>query len=231
MFLPFLKNPFANKNTPRQEFFALMDGHIDRMSGQNAEGRYTALIAALTPHRDGYKKFLGEQDVNLGGQYGNTDAVEKVMADFKEFAKKELLVDVAYVFGRKKPNNDALVAFLPKGRKEYSGATLLTLPKLLERVATLTTTYKKDLGDDIFDKAAALQLAYKEARKDQGESKGEVQGDSKEEKKLRKAGARQMKLGLLDQIKMHIDEPDTVKALYDAKIFTQPKKAKTAASS
>lgn len=225
MFLPFLKNPFANKNLPRQDFFDLMDGHINRLSGQNTGGRYTALIAALTPHRDGYTKFLGQQDLNLGGQYGNTDAVEQVMADFKQFAKAELLVDVAYVFGRKKPNNDALVAFLPKGRKEYSGATLLTLPTLLERVAKLTTTYKTDLGNDLATRAAALQQAYKDARQDQGESKGEVQGDSKEEKKLRKAAARQLKLGLLEQIKLHIDEPDTVKALYDPKIFTQSKKA------
>jgi len=93
-------------------------------------------------------------------------------------------------------------------------------------VATLTTTYKKDLGDALGTRAAELKQAYKDARKDQGESKGEVQDDSKEEKKLRKPAARQLKLNLLDQVKMHIDEPERVKSLYDQKIFTQPKPAK-----
>ncbi len=224
MFLPFLKNPFYNKRTARKEFLDLMDGNIDRMTGLNGTGLYTAMIADLTPHRDGYRKFLSGQDLNLGERYGDTDDVEKVLTDFKAFAKDELLVDVAYLFGRKTPNNDALVAFLPAGKKEYSGATLGTLPTLLDRVVALTATYKDDLGPVLVKKAADLKKAYTEARKTQGESKGEVQGDSKQEKKLRKAAARQLKLGLLDQVKMHIDEPDTVKALYDAKIFTQPKK-------
>lgn len=224
MFLPFLKNPFATKNLSRQDFFALLTGCIDRLNGQNTGGRYTAMVAALVPHRDGYTQFLGDQDLNLGGQYGNTDGVDKVMADFKAFAKDELLVDVAYVFGRKKPNPEALTAFLPKGRSEYSGATLGTLPVLLERVATLTTTHKTDLGNELAARATALQTAYTAARKTQGESKGEVQGDSKEEKKLRKAAARQLKLNLLDQLKLHIDEPEAVKALYDPRIFTRPKK-------
>jgi hypothetical protein len=198
------------------------------MTGLNKGGQYTALIAALTPHRDAYATFLGAQDVNLSERYGDTDEVEQVLADFKEFAKKELLVDVAYIFGRKAPNADALTSFLPKGRSEYSGATLLLLPTLLERVVTLTSTYQAALGTALSERATALQKAYTDARGAQGESKGEVQGDSKVEKKLRKAGARQLKLNLLDQVKLHIDEPEMVKALYDAKIFTQPKPAKKA---
>ncbi len=224
MFLPFLKNPFYNKRTARKDFLDLLDGHLDRMTGQNTGGRYTALMAALTPHRDAYRAFLGDQDINVGEKLGNTDDVEKVLADFKAFAKTELLVDVPYIFGRKAPNADALTSFLPAGKSEYSGATLGTLPTLLDRVATLTATYKTDLGPGLAKKAADLKQAYTAARKTQGESKGEVQGDSKEEKKLRKAAARQLKLGLLEQLRLHIDEPDTVKALYDARIFTQPKK-------
>jgi hypothetical protein len=226
MFLPFLRNPFANKNIPRQDFLALLDGNLSRLSGLNKKGQYTEMLEALQPHRDAYAAFLGEQDLNLSGRYGDTDAVSEVLADFKEFAKKELLVDVAYIFGRKAPDADALKAFLPKGRSEYSGATLLTLPTLLERVATLTTTHQKALGDPLASRAAALRQAYHTARGEQGERKGEVQDDSKEEKKLRQAAARQLKLNLLDQVKMHIDEPERVKTLYDPKIFTQPKPAK-----
>jgi hypothetical protein len=227
MFLPFLKNPFANKNIPRLDFLALLNGTIDRMSGLNTEGQYSAMLAALTPHRDAYAAFLGVQDLNLGERYGNTDAVEKVLADFKTFAKKELLVDVPYIFTRKAVNPDALTLFLPKGRSEYTGATLETLSGLLDRVATLTSTYKKELGEALSTRAAALKQAYTAARQDQGESKGEVQDDSKEEKKLRRAAARQLKLNLLDQVKLHIDEPERVKTLYDPKIFTQPKPAKS----
>ena len=179
MFLPFLDNPFANKKRPRLDFLAIMTGTIDRMTGLNTEGQYTALIEALVPHRDAYAAFLGVQDLNLGERYADTDAVEKVLADFKTFVKEELLVDVPYIFTRTKPNPAALTLFLPKGRSEYTGVTLETLSGLLERVATLTTTYKKDLGDALGTRAAELKQAYKEARKDQGESKGEVQDDSK----------------------------------------------------
>ena len=224
MFLPFLKNPFATKNLAREDFRDLMDGTLTRMAGQNKDGLYTAMIAALQPHHDAYAAFLGTQDVTLVERGGNTDAVEKVRADFKAFAKKELLVDVAYVFGRQKPNPQALAEFLPKGRPEYSSATLLTLPTLLDRVATLTATYKDALGKDLASHAAQFQQDYKDARDTQGESKGAAQGDSKEEKKLRKAAARQLKLNLLDQVKLHIDTPDEVQALYDPRIFTQPAK-------
>lgn len=220
IFLPFLKNPFATKNLAREDFRDLMADNLALMSGQNKAGQYTAMIAALKPLHEAYAAFLGSQDVAIGARLGNTDAVEKVRAEFKEFAKKELLVDVAYVFGRQAPNPQALAEFLPKGRSEYSSATL---PTLLDRVATLTTTYKADLSKALVDRAAQFQQAYQAARDQQGESKGAVQGDSKEEKKLRKAAARQLKLNLLDQLSLHIDAPDDVQALYNPKIFTQPK--------
>ncbi len=209
----------------REDFLGLMDGNLARMTGQNQAGQYTAMIDGLQPHRDAYAAFLGTQDANLGERLGNTDAVEKLLAEFKRFAKDELLVDVAYVFGRQKPDPAALTLFLPKGRKEYSGATLLALPTLLERVAGLTATYKADLGKDLAAHAAQLKQDYLAARHTQGASKGEVQGDSKAENTLRKGAARQLKLNLLDQVKLHIDEPDAVKSLYDPKIFTQSAKA------
>ena len=158
----------------------------------------------------------------MGTRGGNTEAVDKLRNDFKAWAKKELLVDAAYVFGRQKPNPQALAEFLPRGRSEYSSATLLTLPILLDRAATLTAKYKTELGKELADEAAKFRADYNAARDTQGESKGEVQGNSKEEKQLRKAAARQLKLNLLGQITLHIDEPDAVKALYNPKIFTQP---------
>ncbi|WP_046242980.1 hypothetical protein [Hymenobacter terrenus] len=224
MFLPYFKNPFLNKNLPREAFRDLMATHLALLTGQNEAGRYTAMIDALQPLHDGYAAFLGDQDQHLGTRLGNTDEVEKLLADFKRFAQKELLVDVEYLFGRKQPNPQALAEFLPKGRSEYSGATLLTLPTLLERAAALTTTYQQVLGEGLTARAAQLKQEYEQIRQAQGASKGTVQGDSKKEKKLRKAAARQLKLNLLDQLKLHIDEPDAVKALYDPKLFTQPGK-------
>lgn len=227
MFIPYLNNPFLNKNLAREDFRDLMADNLDLMAGQNQEGRYTAQIAALQPHHDAYAAFLGDQDEHLGERFGNTDVVEQIHADFKQWAKEELLVDVAYVFGRKEPDPKALAAFLPAGRSEYSGVTLKNLPTLLGRAATLTAKYKKALGEALANKAATFKESYDQERSEQGSSKGEVQGDSKGEKKLRKAAARQLKLNLLDQIKQHIDEPDAVKALYNPKIFTQPTKAST----
>lgn len=231
MFLPFLKNPFASSRIAREDFRDLMQGNLSRMAGQNTGGAYTAMMAALQPHHDAYAAFLGEQDEALGGRYGDTDAVDKLLADFKAWTKKELLVDVPYVFTRTKPNPGALTEFLPKGRREYGRATLLTLPTLLKRVADLTAAHKADLGQPLADHAAKLQADYLAARQTQGASKGEVQDDSKQEKKLRKAAARQLKLNLLDQVKLHLDDADAVKSLYDPKLFTQPKKGDQSAGS
>jgi hypothetical protein len=178
MFLPFLKNPFSTKKMAREDFRDLMADHLNLLKGQNQDGQYTAQMAALQPHYDAYAAFLGDQDENLGQRGGNTDVVEKIQADFKRFAKEELLVDVAYVFGRKAPDAQALAEFLPKGRSEYSGAALKDLPVLLDRVATLTAKYQQALGEDLADKAAAFKQAYDEDRRTQGESKGAVQGDS-----------------------------------------------------
>jgi len=180
------------------------------------------MIANLQPHSDGYNALLGEQDSTVGERLGKTDTVEKLLEEFKSFTKNELLVDVEYMFKRKKPDVEALTAFLPKGRREYSNVSLLTLPTLLQRVADLTAKYKADLGQPLADRAAELQAALTEARKTQTEAKGEVQGDSQQEKKLRKAAARQLKLNLLQQVQLHIDEPELVKALYDARFFTKP---------
>ena len=224
MFFSYLKNPFSSKNLSRENFRDLMHGTLTRMAGQNQAGRYTAMMAALQPHHDAYATFLGTQDEALGQRLGDTDAVATLLTEFRAFAKKELLVDVAYVFQRQKPNPAAYLAFVPKGRSEYSQATQLTLPTLLERVATLTKKHEADLGKALAARAAQLQAAYKDARDQQGESKGGVQDDSKEEKKLRKAAARQLKLNLLAQLVLHIDAPDDVKALYDPRIFTRPGK-------
>jgi hypothetical protein len=222
MFLPYLKNPFLNKNLAREDFRDLMADNLALMAGQNKAGQYTAQIAALQPHHAAYAAFLSAQDQTVSTRGGNTEAVDKLRNDFKAWAKKELLVDAAYVFGRQKPNPQALAEFLPRGRSEYSSATLLTLPILLDRAATLTAKYKTELGKELADEAAKFRADYNAARDTQGESKGEVQGNSKEEKQLRKAAARQLKLNLLGQITLHIDEPDAVKALYNPKIFTQP---------
>ncbi len=223
MFLPFLKNPFSSKNLAREDFRDLLQGHLSRLTSQNANGQYTAMLASLQPHYASYNALLGEQDGTVGARLGKTDTVEKLLAEFKAFVKDELLVDVEYLFKRKKPNAEALAAFLPKGRKEYSSATLLTLPTLLQRVTDLTRQQAADLGQPLADRAAALQTALTAARATQTEAKGDVQGDSQQEKKLRKAAARQLKLNLLDQVKLHIDEPELVKALYDPKFFTRKK--------
>lgn len=230
MFLPYLKNPFLNKNLAREDFRDLLHGTLARMAGQNADGAYTAQIAALQPHHDAYAALLGNQSGALASRYGNTDAADNILANFKTFAKTELLVDVPYVFTRTKPNPQALTEFLPQGRKEYSAATHRTLPTLLRRVADLTAAHKADLGPALADRAAALQLAYARARQAQGESKGEVQVDSQQEQKLRKAAARQLKLNLLAQLTLHIDAPGQVQALYDPKIFARPAKPAKAAS-
>jgi hypothetical protein len=222
MFLPFLKNHFTNKKIAREDFRDLLHGTLTRMAGQNASGTYTKLIAALQPHHDAYAAFLAEQDEALAARYGDTDAVAKILADFKAWAKTDLLVDVPYVFSRTRPNPQALTEFLPRGRKEYSGATLLTLPTLLQRVADLTAAHAADLGPALAARAAALQQAYAAARTSQGQRKGAVQDDSKQEKKLRQAAARQLKLNLLAQLTLHIDAPEEVRALYDPWIFTQP---------
>jgi hypothetical protein len=221
MFLPFLKNPFLSPRLSREDFRDLMAGHLSRLTSQNEGGRYSVQLAALQPLHDAYASFLAAQSEALGEQYGTTDEVQQLLTDFRAFAQHELLVDAEYQFKRKKPNPAALTEFLPKGRREYSKATLLTLPTLLERTAALTRKYQADLGADLATKAAALHAAYTTARNAQGQAKGDVQGDSKQEKKLRKAAARQLKLNLLEQLQLHIDEPDAVKALYDAKWFTQ----------
>ncbi len=231
MFLPYLKNPFLNKNLAREDFRDLLHGTLTRMAGQNTGGRYTAMITALQPHHDAYAAFLATQNEHLGDRLGNTDAADKLLADFKAFAKTELLVDVPYVFTRTQPDAKALLAFLPKGRKEYSGATRLTLPTLLQRVADLTQQYRAALGPALADRAAALQQAYAQARQAQGESQGGVQDDTRQEQKLRKAAARQLKLNLLAQLTLHIDEPAQVQALYDPRIFTQPARPAKAAKS
>ena len=93
MFLPFLKNPFLSKSLNREDFRDLMAGHLSRLTGQNEAGRYSAQLAALQPHHDAYASFLTAQSEALGEQFGTTDEVEKLLADFRTFAKDELLAD------------------------------------------------------------------------------------------------------------------------------------------
>jgi len=93
-------------------------------------------------------------------------------------------------------------------------------PSLLKRVATLTKHHQADLDPALPARVTQFEQEYPDAREAQGESKGEVQDDSKQEKKRRKAAARQLKLNLLDQIKLHNDKPERVCALYGPRIFT-----------
>lgn len=215
----FLDNTFANPKLPRQEFEDLISTCLHRMEGQNEGGRYNALISDLQPHVTVYGDLMARQRQFLIDRHGKVRTVTEVLDAATAFATKALHQEAAYHLGEGSADYETL---FPKGRTEFHNMTQATAPTILETLTDNIETLQAKLGPkaaDLLTQAAALEDELDAAATAKGQQQGEVQGASAREKKLRAAAARQLKLNLLEQCILHIDEPDLVKALYAPKFL------------
>ncbi len=215
----FLDNPFATVRMAREDFLDLLGTCLHRMEGQNDAGRYAALIGALKPHHAAYGTLLARQRNFLVERHGEVRSVTEVLADATAFATKVLHKEAAYHLGEKSAEYELL---FPKGRTEFHQLTTLNAAEILEVLTDQVTALQPRLGPQaaaLVAQAAALEDALDAAATAKGQKEGEVQGASTREGKLRVEAARQLKLNLLQQCTLHVDEPELVKALYDPKFL------------
>lgn len=215
----FLDNPMGNVRMAREDFLDLLGTSLHLMIGQNDGGRYDALIAALQPHHDAYGTLMARQRQFLIDRHGKVRTVGEVLADAEDFATKTLHKEAAYHLGEGSGDYEKL---FPKGRTEFHRLTNTNAATKLETLTDEIEKLKVQLGpkaEELLTQAAALEDELDAAATAKGQHEGEVQGASTREKKLRAAAARQLKLNLLDQCKMHIDDNDQVRALYDPKFL------------
>lgn len=219
MILNFLENTFLNAEMSRADFLDLIGTSLHLMEGQNENGRYDAQISALRPHHDAYSTLLARQRQSLIARHGQVRTVGQVIDDAIEFATKTLHKEAAYHLGE---NSIAYGALFPNGRTEFHKLTNINAASVLETLTDEIEGHRGELGpkaDELLTKAGELEDELDAAATAKGQHEGEVQGASTREKKLRAAAARQLKLNLLDQCKMHIDDNDQVRALYDPKFL------------
>lgn len=219
MILQFLNNTFLNAEMSRVDFLDLLGTCKHLLEGQNDQGRYDQQIAALDPHHTAYGSLLARQRESLIARHGQVRTVGEVLDDATEFATKTLQKEAAYHLGKGTAGYEALY---PQGLTEYHKLTNTNAASILEVLTDQISNLQASLGPlaaDLLKKATQLEDELDAAATAKGQKEGEVQGVSTREKKLRAAAARQLKLNLLDQCAMHIDDPEQVLALYDPKFL------------
>ena len=219
MILAFFNNPFLSAEMSREDFLDLLGTSLHRMEGQNDGGRYDSLIAALRPHHDTYGTLLTRQRNFLLARHGEVRSVTEILADAATFATQDMYKEAAYHLGEGTPDYELL---FPQGRTEYHRLTTTNAAQTLESLTDQVDALQARLGPKaaaLLTRATALEDELDAAATTKGQKEGEVQGASTREKKLRAEACRQLKLNLLSQLTLHLDDDEQVKALYDPKFL------------
>lgn len=148
---------------PRLQKFARAT--VQRLTLDNPGQVFDALIADLTAHYEALFGDITATDAGISQRRGSAQLMWGALADLQH----QLEADEDLIKYKSKKTPAIRAAFFPNGRKEYGDATLLTADKLLERAATVATTYATKLGAD-FDASSytGFYTAFKEARDSTG---------------------------------------------------------------
>jgi hypothetical protein len=224
MIINFTENPFLNSRLNNSEFGRFINTHLQFLISANKNNQYDALIALLQPVYLNYDQWLEKYDKNITHRKGKTKTIDDILTDFKLFVKKEVYKEVSYKF--ESDNKEAFNMFFPKGLTEYSQITKKTANILFDRIEKACIRYKDNLVIGLDEKAIAFNVAYTNALTSQLSGKGNVKETSHEGETLRTMIAKVMYANLIDLLKIHIENPTDILALYDAAILNKNKSRK-----
>jgi hypothetical protein len=220
----YFKVLLTQKHISEASLLRFLEDHLHRLMSNNPDGKYDALIAALTLLFDEYRAAIYERNLNQALQESMTKTVDRIISDFKkQISRKEhIILDIWDI---KSPEYKE---FYPRGLDEYSRATKGNTESLLARFNATCELHCNDLPDGFADKLIALQASYVSNRAEQLRLIGATDGNRFNVAEKRKAVVKQVTKNLLLIAVDFLDEPEMVKVYFDQSIVRRPEKKKTA---
>ena len=139
-------NLFDDQKITPQRLLQFAKDHLRRLVKDNTSHQYDALIALVTAKIAELSTNLNELDVNKTVQRSQTQTVDQVTVAF-QVSMSDLEGVIARAIGGKAAG--AFIEFYPHGLTEYTQATRITMPTLLNRMQKASTKYSKELGVDV----------------------------------------------------------------------------------
>lgn len=217
MIYRFVENPFASLRLSDNQYALFTKSHLEALVSANTNAQYKNMIDTLTPKYQAFDSWLNKQDQNTSHRKGKTQTLNGIQAEFIQFVKKEVYKEVSYKWER--GNKEVFHEFFPKGLSEYNKITKKNASVLFDRIKTATAKYKADLPTGLSEKAAQLDQEFDQLFSGQLQSKASVKDGSAEGQLLREQVSEVLYVNLIDQLRLHIQNPKQVLALYDSKVL------------
>jgi len=214
MILRFLENPFDTEKLSREELNNLAKKHVAYLTQQNQRGLYDDVLGIVQPKAQAFTVWYEQLGSTASGKSSQTMLVEQLL-DALEDKVDDLHDEVTYKFRKSRPA--VYEDFFPNGKTPFLN---MRRTAAAAQVKSLLLVCNKHIAELTADKVRALQSAldaFISALEGQTEAKGEMKESSHDGTHLRAELALALYQGLIRLLNIHINDPEAIKTLYDAK--------------
>jgi hypothetical protein len=218
----YFKVLLTQKHISEASLLRFLEDHLHRLIANNPDGKYGALIAALTLLFDEYRAAIDERNLNQALHESMTKTVDRIISQFKkQISRKEYII--LDIWDIKSPEYKE---FYPRRLDEYNRATKGNTESLMTRFIATCELHTDDLPDGFADKLIALQESYVSNRAEQLRLIGATDGNRLNVKEKRQVVVKQVTKNLLLIAADFLDEPRMAKVYFDQSIVRRPEKKK-----
>lgn len=191
-----------------------------RFVADNADGKWTATIAAIDAVLGPLDKELGEVDESGNVGKGKTATTDSVLALFSHAMSEE----APFIKRALKNAPGAYEEFYPHGKSEYNRISKEDAPTLLKRVNTAAVKYATELGKTLSDELAGFEKQYNDARDAQTGNTGALVQNRVERSAARKASEPAMLSIMHDVGRRYPGNVETARQFFDLALLYPPVK-------
>jgi hypothetical protein len=209
---------FARVN--EANFVRFVEDHLQRLIANNAGGKYTPLITALTALLHDYKAAIDQRNLNQALQESKTMLVDQTMSAFKT-----LLCNKVFEIKKIWPETDPVFEqFFPHGMEEYQSATKGNFGSLMNRFLGICDLHEDDLPEKFTEPFILLKTSYETGRPAQLNLIGTTDGNRLNVAAKREAVTLQTTIHLLTLALDFLGKPEMVPVYFDQSIIRRPVK-------
>jgi hypothetical protein len=214
-FSVFFKIHFDSDRISDDDIKRYTQSHIERVTVNNVNHKYDAMLAATTAAYDNYYNAISAESTNEGIKQSATKSVDTILAEFKaEVSSMEGVITRAF---RTEPSK--IEEFFPFGLSEYSNATKSNVEMLMDRMVNACGNNSGKLPADFDLQVKAIRQSYTDLRKVQLRKIGTVADDKARAATNRNILERQLMLNLLDLAKEYLGDPVNGLKFFDQSIL------------
>lgn len=206
------QNHFEEKRITPERLSVFAKDVVVRLSKANTDNIYTDIINHLSVRQENLHHEVGDIDVSLTEQKRYTMSVDEFVSHFKS-TMREQEGHIAQMLGGFK--SAGYREFYPDGVTEYSHASKLDMPRLLNRINTMCMKYRNQLGEALFSTIQSLEPMWNSVRTEQEMAKGTVKASRTDRGAARKELENALMYALFSVGQKHSDNMALCSSFFD----------------